>query len=134
MFAAKAGATKVIAVECSNIVDYARKIVEANRLSDVIEIVKGKVRYKKKHFQFSNSLLVFKQYLKKYTEQYVTSFFLCGNLGIPPAGCYVGFEPTKNCTPSRVLVIGRPEYYTNLNWCKNTKNIKGLYQINVNKY
>lgn len=50
MFAAKAGATKVIAVECSNIVDYARKIVEANRLSDVIEIVKGKVRYKKKHF------------------------------------------------------------------------------------
>lgn len=44
MFAAKAGAAKVIAVECSNIVDYARKIVEANRLSDVIEIVKGKVR------------------------------------------------------------------------------------------
>lgn len=44
MFAAKAGATKVIAVECSNIVDYARKIIEANRLSDVIEIVKGKVR------------------------------------------------------------------------------------------
>ncbi|KAF9797131.1 hypothetical protein SFRURICE_019752 [Spodoptera frugiperda] len=39
MFAAKAGAAKVIAVECSNIVDYARKIVEANRLSDVIEIV-----------------------------------------------------------------------------------------------
>lgn len=44
MFAAKAGATKVIAVECSNIVDYARKIIEANKLSDVIEIVKGKVR------------------------------------------------------------------------------------------
>lgn len=43
MFAAKAGAAKVIAVECSNIVDYARQIVEANRLSDVIEIVKGKV-------------------------------------------------------------------------------------------
>ncbi|CAG4930703.1 unnamed protein product [Parnassius apollo] len=43
MFAAKAGAAKVIAVECSNIVDYARKIVEANRLDDIIEIVKGKV-------------------------------------------------------------------------------------------
>ncbi|XP_063367248.1 protein arginine N-methyltransferase 1 [Cydia amplana] len=43
MFAAKAGAAKVIAVECSNIVDYARKIVEANRLDDVIEIIKGKV-------------------------------------------------------------------------------------------
>ncbi|CAH2046037.1 unnamed protein product, partial [Iphiclides podalirius] len=43
MFAAKAGASKVIAVECSNIVDYARKIVEANRLDDIIEIVKGKV-------------------------------------------------------------------------------------------
>ncbi|KAI5632619.1 ribosomal protein l11 methyltransferase (PrmA) domain-containing protein [Phthorimaea operculella] len=42
MFAAKAGAAKVIAVECSNIVDYARKIVEANRLDDIIEIVKGK--------------------------------------------------------------------------------------------
>ncbi|CAH0689969.1 unnamed protein product [Spodoptera exigua] len=43
MFAAKAGAAKVIAIECSNIVDHARKIIEANRLSDVIEIVKGKV-------------------------------------------------------------------------------------------
>lgn len=44
MFAAKAGATKVLAIECSNIVDYARKIIEANRLDDVIEIIKGKVR------------------------------------------------------------------------------------------
>lgn len=43
MFAAKAGAAKVFAVECSNIVDFARKIVEANKLSDVITIVKGKV-------------------------------------------------------------------------------------------
>ncbi|XP_055587107.1 protein arginine N-methyltransferase 1 [Uranotaenia lowii] len=43
MFAAKAGATKVIAVECSNIIDYAQKIVEANHLDDVITLVKGKV-------------------------------------------------------------------------------------------
>lgn len=43
MFAAKAGAAKVFAIECSNIVDYARKIVEANRLDNVIEIIKGKV-------------------------------------------------------------------------------------------
>lgn len=43
MFAAKAGAAKVIAVECSNIVDYARQIVEANDLSHIITVVKGKV-------------------------------------------------------------------------------------------
>lgn len=43
MFAAKAGAAKVIAIECSSIVDYARKIVEANKFSDVITIIKGKV-------------------------------------------------------------------------------------------
>lgn len=43
MFAAKAGAAKVFAVECSNIVDYAQKIIDANRLSDIITIVKGKV-------------------------------------------------------------------------------------------
>lgn len=43
MFAARAGAAKVIAVECSNIVDYARKIVEANDLSHIITVVKGKV-------------------------------------------------------------------------------------------
>lgn len=43
MFAAKAGAARVIAIECSSIVDYARKIVEANNLSDVITIIKGKV-------------------------------------------------------------------------------------------
>lgn len=43
MFAAKAGAARVIAIECSSIVDYARKIVEANHLADVITIIKGKV-------------------------------------------------------------------------------------------
>nr|NVI69693.1 arginine methyltransferase 1 [Cucujiformia] len=43
MFAAKAGAKRVIAVECSNIVDYARKIVETNKLDHIITIIKGKV-------------------------------------------------------------------------------------------
>lgn len=43
MFAAKAGAKQVIAIECSNIVDYAKKIVEANKLDHIISIVKGKV-------------------------------------------------------------------------------------------
>lgn len=43
MFAAKAGAAKVIGVECSSIVDYARKIVKANKLDDVVELIKGKV-------------------------------------------------------------------------------------------
>ncbi|CAB0011341.1 unnamed protein product [Nesidiocoris tenuis] len=43
MFAAKAGAKKVFGVECSNIVEYAKKIVEDNALSNVITIVKGKV-------------------------------------------------------------------------------------------
>lgn len=43
MFAAKAGAAQVFAVECSNIVDYARQIIEANKFADVITIIKGKV-------------------------------------------------------------------------------------------
>lgn len=43
MFAAKAGAARVIGIECSNIVEYAKQIVEANHLSDVVTIVKGKV-------------------------------------------------------------------------------------------
>ncbi|XP_034942596.1 protein arginine N-methyltransferase 1 isoform X1 [Chelonus insularis] len=43
MFAAKAGAAKVIGIECSNIVEHAEKIVEANHLSHIITIVKGKV-------------------------------------------------------------------------------------------
>lgn len=43
MFAAKAGAKKVLAVECSNIVDYAKQIIEANKLDHIITIVKGKV-------------------------------------------------------------------------------------------
>uniref|UniRef100_A0A1B6EFM7 type I protein arginine methyltransferase n=1 Tax=Clastoptera arizonana TaxID=38151 RepID=A0A1B6EFM7_9HEMI len=43
MFAAKAGASRVIGVECSNIVEYAQKIIDANHLGDVISIVKGKV-------------------------------------------------------------------------------------------
>ena len=44
MFAAKAGAARVFGVECSNIVEYANKIVDANGLSDTVTIVKGKVR------------------------------------------------------------------------------------------
>jgi len=43
MFAAKAGAAKVIGVDMSSIVEYARKIVEANNLSDKVEIIRGKV-------------------------------------------------------------------------------------------
>lgn len=43
MFAAKAGAAKVIGIECSGIVDYAQKIIDANNYSNVITLVKGKV-------------------------------------------------------------------------------------------
>lgn len=43
MFAAKAGAAKVIAVDCSNIVDYARQVIVDNNMTEVISVVKGKV-------------------------------------------------------------------------------------------
>jgi type I protein arginine methyltransferase len=43
MFAAKAGAAHVIAVECSNIADYAIKIIAENKLDHIITLVKGKV-------------------------------------------------------------------------------------------
>ncbi|ESO97535.1 hypothetical protein LOTGIDRAFT_177209 [Lottia gigantea] len=43
MFAAKAGAKKVIGIECSSIIDYAQKIIVDNRLDKVITLVKGKV-------------------------------------------------------------------------------------------
>ncbi|KAG8521442.1 Protein arginine N-methyltransferase 1 [Galemys pyrenaicus] len=43
MFAAKAGARKVIGIECSSISDYAVKIVKANKLDHVVTIIKGKV-------------------------------------------------------------------------------------------
>lgn len=42
MFAAKAGAAQVYAVECSNIVDYARKIIDDNHFSNTITVIKGK--------------------------------------------------------------------------------------------
>uniref|UniRef100_A0A674HJI7 type I protein arginine methyltransferase n=1 Tax=Taeniopygia guttata TaxID=59729 RepID=A0A674HJI7_TAEGU len=43
MFAAKAGARRVIGIECSSISDYAVKIVKANKLDHVVSIIKGKV-------------------------------------------------------------------------------------------
>jgi len=43
MFAAKAGAAKVIGVDMSSIVDHAKKIVSDNGLSDTITIIRGKV-------------------------------------------------------------------------------------------
>lgn len=43
MFAAKSGAKRVIAIECSNIADFAIKIIEENKLDNIITVVKGKV-------------------------------------------------------------------------------------------
>merc|ERR1719354_1507091 len=43
MFAAKAGAKKVIGVDMSSIVEHARNIVKENDLSDKVEIIRGKV-------------------------------------------------------------------------------------------
>lgn len=43
MFAAQAGAAKVIGIECSVIVDLATEIVKDNKLDDIITLVKGKV-------------------------------------------------------------------------------------------
>ncbi|MCO5590054.1 hypothetical protein L7F22_044023 [Adiantum nelumboides] len=43
MFAAKAGAKKVIGVDMSNIIIQARQIVEANGFKDTIHLVKGKL-------------------------------------------------------------------------------------------
>lgn len=43
MFAAKAGAKCVIAIDCSNIVDSAKKIIEENNLGHKIIVVKSKI-------------------------------------------------------------------------------------------
>lgn len=43
IFAAKAGAKKVYAVECSKIVDQAKRIIEVNGFSDVVEVIEGKI-------------------------------------------------------------------------------------------
>ncbi|CAF0942055.1 unnamed protein product [Rotaria sp. Silwood1] len=43
LFAAKAGAKMVIAVEKSNVIEYAKRIIHANRYDKVIRIVKGKI-------------------------------------------------------------------------------------------
>ena len=43
LFAAKAGARQVLAVEASDIAEKARHIVETNGLGDIITVIKGKV-------------------------------------------------------------------------------------------
>lgn len=43
MFAAKAGAAKVFAVECSGIVELAERIVKDNKLDHIITVVRGKL-------------------------------------------------------------------------------------------
>ncbi|XP_074595260.1 arginine methyltransferase 1 [Brevipalpus obovatus] len=43
MFAAKAGASRVIGIECSGIVELAEKVIRDNNLDDRITIVRGKV-------------------------------------------------------------------------------------------
>ncbi|KAL1745712.1 S-adenosyl-L-methionine-dependent methyltransferase [Schizophyllum fasciatum] len=43
MFAAKAGASHVVGIDMSNIIDQAQKIIEANGFKDTITLVKGKL-------------------------------------------------------------------------------------------
>lgn len=43
LFAAKAGAKLVIAVEKSNVIEYAKRIIQANRYEKVIKVIKGKI-------------------------------------------------------------------------------------------
>lgn len=43
LFAIKAGAKHAIGIECSNIIDRAQEIVDANNMSDKITLIKGKV-------------------------------------------------------------------------------------------
>jgi len=43
MFAAKAGAAKVIGVDCSGIVEHARTIVKVNKFENVVTIIRGKM-------------------------------------------------------------------------------------------
>ncbi|XP_075156546.1 protein arginine N-methyltransferase 1-B-like isoform X2 [Haematobia irritans] len=43
MFAVKAGAAKVYAIDPSNVIDYAQQIILANGYADVIELLKGKI-------------------------------------------------------------------------------------------
>ena len=43
MFAARAGARKVIGIDCSNIIDRAKDIVKSNGFEGKIELIKGKV-------------------------------------------------------------------------------------------
>lgn len=43
LFAAKAGARRVIAIDCSNIVDSAKKIIEENNMSRIITVIKSKI-------------------------------------------------------------------------------------------
>ncbi|OWF54197.1 protein arginine N-methyltransferase 1-like isoform X1 [Mizuhopecten yessoensis] len=43
MFAAKAGAAKVIGIDCSSIIDYAQKITEVNNFDKTVTLIKGKV-------------------------------------------------------------------------------------------
>ena len=43
MFAARAGAKRVIGMDCSNIIDRAKQIVKQNELDGVVTLIKGKV-------------------------------------------------------------------------------------------
>ncbi|KAI9571162.1 protein arginine N-methyltransferase [Boletus coccyginus] len=43
MFAAKAGAARVVGIDMSNIIDQAQKIIEINGFKDIITLVKGKL-------------------------------------------------------------------------------------------
>ncbi|CAF0933703.1 unnamed protein product [Adineta steineri] len=43
LFAAKAGAKMVIAVEKSNVIEYAKRIIRANRYDKIIRVIKGRI-------------------------------------------------------------------------------------------
>jgi len=59
MFAARAGAAKVIGVDCSDIIEQAKTIIAINGYSDIVTLVKGKMEEVGEEGCLSLSLLLF---------------------------------------------------------------------------
>jgi predicted RNA methylase len=66
MFSAQAGAKHVYAVDCSSIIEQAKKIVEINGFADKITLIKGKVRRCRAWYAH-----------EMFMEQFLTQMFVC---------------------------------------------------------
>ncbi|KAH8382726.1 hypothetical protein KR009_004937, partial [Drosophila setifemur] len=120
LFAAEAGAQRVIAVECTDIADIAMEIVKDNRKEDVVKVVKGVVEQVELPDGIQQVDIIISEWMGNalYMEAMLNSVLFARNKWLIPGGLILP-------SIANLWLVGGndPHRTTNLNFWRNVEGI-----------